>query len=122
MPTIIKTYGASRVAIGAAMALAPAAAAPWLGPVAEQADAKSALRVLGVRDALLGVAVLVTSDVPKALRRCLLICAVADAADTLMSVDDYRRTRRAGAAFCAVTAAAAATTGLLTSRSLRGVS
>ncbi len=109
-------YGASRVAVGLALMLAPKAASPWLGAVARQPDVHGALRVLGARDALLGVAVLTSSGEPAALRRALRLSAVADTVDAVVSATDFLRTRRGGAGFAVLSAVGGAFVGFREAR------
>lgn len=113
---IATLYGASRVAVGLALLLAPRAASPWLGAVARQPDAQSALRVLGARDALLGVAVLTSEGEPAALRRALRLSAAADVTDALVSAVDFVRTRRRGAGLAVLTAVGGAVVGFREAR------
>lgn len=100
----------TRVALGVVLALFPKSARPWIGRVVDDDDTHGALRVLGVRDALLGVNALRAPDRPDPL----LLCAVADAADAAVTAGDFVRTRRMGAAFASVTAMGGAATGLWT--------
>lgn len=114
---LIEMYGTARVALGAVLAIAPTTARPWIGEVARDPDVRSALRVLAVRDALLGVALLNTSD-DQSRRRILKLCAVADAADALTCAFDFLRRRRPGAAVASMTAVGGAATGFSLAGSL----
>jgi hypothetical protein len=113
---VVPWHAAARIALGGSLALAPAAARAWVGPVADDADARGPLRVLGVRDGLLGAAVLLTKAESSHRRRMIGLCAVADIADTIVSAADWRRTRRLGAAGAAATAAASAIFGFWAAR------
>lgn len=112
--SLARMYGMSRVGLGATLALFPSVARPWTGTVARHPDAHGPLRVLGVRDALLGVAVLGTADDSRHRRRALLLCAVADAVDAVVTLADFTRSKRPGAAVASVTAAGGAAIGLFT--------
>src|SRR3954451_5706552 len=118
-PRLTELYAWSRIGLAAALVVRPRAAKPWLGDVAGEADAASALRVLGVRDGLLGAAVLLMPAGSLARRRALLLCAAADLADTVVSTTDFIRTKRPGAGLAALTAATGAVVGFLTSRPKR---
>lgn len=118
---VARLYAFSRIGLGALMALGPTAATrPWIGDVARVPGVRSALRVLGVRDALLGVAVLGTPDGGVLRRRALLLCAAADAADAVVTAGDYVRARRAGQALAALTAAGGAALGTWTAMRTSG--
>jgi hypothetical protein len=112
--SLARMYGMSRVGLGAVLALFPSAARPWTGVVARNPDAHGPLRVLGVRDALLGVAVLGTPEGSRHRRGALLLCAAADAADAVVTLADFVRTKRPGAALASLTAAGGAAIGLFT--------
>lgn len=114
---LIRIYGSARIALGAALAIAPTTARPWIGEVARDPDVRSALRVLAVRDALLGVALLKTSDA-QSRQRIVRLCAVADAADALTCALDFLRRRRPGAAVASMTAVGGAATGFWLAGSL----
>jgi hypothetical protein len=109
-------YGATRLALGAAIALAPEITRVWIGDTARNDDVRGPLRVLGVRDALLGVALLVAVDNKTMRSRMLNVCAVADTADAITSARDFLRTRRPGAGLAAVTAAGGAAFGFVSAR------
>ena len=118
---VARLYAFMRVALGVGMALAPTAATrPWIGDVARSPGVRSALRVLGVRDALLGLAVLGTPDGGVQRRRALLLCATADAVDAVVTTGDFARTRRVGPAVAAVTAAGGAALGTWTAMRTAG--
>jgi hypothetical protein len=107
----VTLYAAGRVALGTIITAAPALMRPWRGDVARGADAKSAIRLFGVRDALMGVALLAAHDAPEVRRRMVLLCAIADSADTLTAAADFARTRRFGAAMTTAAAAGGALMG-----------
>jgi hypothetical protein len=117
--TMTTMYAGGRIGLGTVLTLLPGVTRPWLGPVAADADAQSAVRIAGVRDALLGAAVLAARDAPEVRRTMVLLCAIADTADALTSAADLIRTRRPGAALTAVTAAGGALAGFAIARGLR---
>jgi hypothetical protein len=112
-------YAGGRIALGTVLTLLPGVTQPWLGPVAADADAQSAVRIAGVRDGLLGAAVLAARDAPEVRRTMVVLCAVADTADALTAAADLVRTRRPGAAMTAMTAAGGAVAGYVIARKLR---
>lgn len=103
-------YGTARIALGTVLAITPSTAAPWIGEAARDPDVRSPLRLLAVRDALLGAALLSTSE-DQHQRRILNLCAVADAADAVTCALDFLRRRRPGAAVASMTAAGGAALG-----------
>src|SRR5687768_7709354 len=110
-------YGATRVALGVGLALLPAAGAkPWIGDVARHVDVRSPLRVLGVRDALLGAALLRVRDDRRLRPFVAGLCVVADTVDAIVSGADFVRSRRPGAALAAASAAGGALFGLSIAR------
>jgi hypothetical protein len=73
--------GVGRVAIGAALVVAPELASKrWLGDVASKKGTQVAVRALGVRDLLIGLLAVHTIGTP-AGPRMLRACALADAVD-----------------------------------------
>lgn len=115
--TPLTPYALARVAIGGAVLLAPTTATKrLLGPVAADEDARLALRMFGVRDALLGVAVLAAERQPEALPTALKLCIAADATDAVVWLGRSARTRRPGALLATAAAVAGAVTGALALR------
>jgi hypothetical protein len=117
--TMTTMYAGGRIALGTVLTLLPGVTRPWLGPVAADADAQSAIRIAGVRDVLLGTAALAARDAPEVRRTMVLLCAIADTADALTAAADAVRTRRLGAAMTTVTATGGALAGYAIARSLR---
>lgn len=118
--TLLTAYALSRIAVGGAVLLAPTTASrPWLGPVSGDHDARAALRMFGVRDALLGVAVLAVRRQPEALPVALGLCIAADAADAVVCLAQGARTRRPGALLASAAAVTGAVTGALALRRTR---
>ena len=102
---ISKLYGGARLALSAFLGVVPGAARPWIGAAAQDPDVRGPLRMLAVRDALLAAALLSALDHEDLHRRMLVLCAVADAADSVTAVADFVRTRRPGAALASAAAA-----------------
>ena len=118
--TPLTPYALSRIAIGGAVLLAPTTATKrWLGAVSADDDARAALRMFGVRDALLGVAVLAAERRPEALPTALGLCIAADATDAVVCLAQGARTRRPGALLATAAAVAGALTGALALRRTR---
>src|SRR3954463_11154771 len=79
---VARVYGAGRVAVGAALLLAPRRLARfWLGGPADTPAGAVAMRALGLRDAVLGAMGLHTVDHPEVAPRWQRTCAVVDAVD-----------------------------------------
>lgn len=111
-------YGAARVAIGTSLAVAPRLATRWIGDDAGRPGGAVAVRLLGFRDALLGLATLLAVREGAGLRRWALLGATADAADAAVTVLARRRLPPGGAAPAAVAAGAAAAAGVWLARRL----
>ena len=100
--TMARLYGGARVVIGVALLLAPTRSTRrWIGPVSGNPAIRGPLRMLGVRDALLGLAVLATPDGGAARRGALALSIVADAADAVVLSGDAMRSRRLAPALAA---------------------
>jgi hypothetical protein len=113
-----RLYGGARVAIGLGLLLAPALATRrWIGPVAEDPALRSPLRMLGVRDALLGLAVLATPDAGPARRGALALSVFADGADAVVLTQELLRTRRLAPALAAAAAVGGVAVGVWTATS-----
>ena len=79
---VARVYGAGRVAVGAALMLAPRALGRvWLGRPADTPAGAVAMRALGLRDAVLGAMALHTLDHPEVAPRWQRTCAAVDAVD-----------------------------------------
>ena len=104
-----RRYGWARVAFGAALVAAPTPAARlWIGDLAATPEVRSPLRGLAVRDLALGLAVVWPRNNPRARREALLLCALVDAGDAVLSGAEYARTKRVGAGITALGALGAA--------------
>jgi hypothetical protein len=76
-----------RVALGAALMLAPGRVAKgWLGDLAERPAVHSVLRGFGARDAVIGMIALHTLENPQVGPRWQRTCAAVDAVDALAAV------------------------------------
>jgi hypothetical protein len=79
---VARVYGAGRVAVGAALVLAPRTLGRvWLGRPADTPAGAVAMRALGLRDAVLGAMALHTLDHPEVAPRWQRTCAAVDAVD-----------------------------------------
>jgi hypothetical protein len=79
---VARVYGAGRVAVGAALLLAPRRLGRvWLGRPADTPAGAVAMRALGLRDAVLGAMALHTVDHPEVAPRWQRTCAAVDAVD-----------------------------------------
>jgi hypothetical protein len=84
---VARAYAAGRVAVGAALLLAPRALGRvWLGRPADTAAGAVAMRALGVRDLVMGGIALHTVDHPEVGPRWQRTCAAADAVDLAATV------------------------------------
>jgi len=105
---IATVHAGGRVAVGAALTLAPsAAAAGWIGEDA----GRPAVSAVGVRDGLMGLGVLSTLHDADAAKSWLAACLVADTVDlgaTLIARDNLPKQ---GVVAVAVVAAASAALG-----------
>ncbi len=104
-------YGAGRLVLGGALAVAPAQAAqPWLGGGVWHRSTRDAVRLLGVRDAVIGFGLLDAQRRGGPVRPWLVAAMVADAADAVLAGAEASRSQRVGAVVTTV----AATSGALT--------
>lgn len=77
-----RAQAAGRVAIGAALTLAPRLAGRgWIGEESSQPGTQAILRALGIRDLILGALTLHVVDRPGVGSRTIATCAVADVVD-----------------------------------------
>jgi hypothetical protein len=94
-----------RMAIGAALVLAPRLAGPmWIGDDADRRSVKVLARALGARDAALGLGIAVALDRGKPVRGWLEGAALADGVDlaaTLLAGKSIPRRARLGVALIA---------------------
>jgi hypothetical protein len=70
-----------RIAIGAALCVAPSIAVQWAGEDARTPGVRMITRALGARDAALGIGALASARQPSQLRRWLILGGACDAAD-----------------------------------------
>jgi hypothetical protein len=111
--TVGIAVGATRVAFGAGMLLAPPRfARSWTGPGAGRRQSRVLARAVGARELAIGAGGLLAarSGDPAEVRRWFALGALPEAADVLITLTDGPRTpsRLTGAAMAAATAAAAA--------------
>jgi hypothetical protein len=107
-----RVYGAGRVAIGAALVVAPSLLGRiWLGAPAATPAGAVALRALGVRDVVLGGIAVHTLDHPDVAPRWQRTCAAVDAFDLVATVAARRSLPPVGSALVIGIAAAGAATG-----------
>lgn len=117
----LRSYAIARIGIGTAMLLAPTTASrAWLGPTAADPDARVALRLFGVRDALLGVGVLAAETRPEALPVAVGLCIAADATDAVVCLGQTARSRRLGALLATAAAVSGVVIGAVSLRDARG--
>ena len=117
MPSITSTgraYALARLAVGTVLMVAPGFGGRLLG----DPNATRTIRLLGVRDMLLGVEALIAAPGSPSWRRSMVLGAVADAADAAMTAGRLRR-REPFSLLVFTSAATAAMTGLLIARSGR---
>ncbi len=74
-------FGASRVVVGAGLLAAPALARSWVGDVVDRPGGRVAVRALGVRDLLLGAALVGAAGDRRAAGRWAAAGMVADLVD-----------------------------------------
>jgi hypothetical protein len=104
--------GLTRVAIGAGMLLAPSRTSRmWLGAESDRAHARTLVRMLGVRDLLLGLGLWRAANGGRSTKAWLAYGAVADGVDGLAVVSGWRGLRRGGRVAVVVLAAASAAGG-----------
>jgi hypothetical protein len=114
-----RVYGAGRVAIGAALVVAPRLLGRvWLGAPAATPAGAVALRALGVRDVVLGGIAVHTLDHPDVAPRWQRTCAAVDAFDLVATVAARRSLPPVGSALVMGIAAAGAATGAWLGRAL----
>ena len=79
---MIRAAGVGRMAIGAALMLAPGIAGRgWIGADASRPGVKAVIRALGIRDLLLGAGAYQAAQEGRLLRRWVELGMVADAVD-----------------------------------------
>ena len=88
---LVSTYAGSRIAIGLAMMLFPSKVfRPLLGDAARTPAARMLGRLVGARDALLGLGAIVAVQDKEPVRRWMTYGAAADAIDALSILAAYR--------------------------------
>jgi hypothetical protein len=107
-----RAYGAGRVAVGAALLLAPRLLGRiWLGRPAATPAGAVVIRAFAVRDLVLGGIAMHTVDHPDVAPRWQRTCAAVDAVDFAATAAARRSLPRVGAALVMAMAAAGAATG-----------
>jgi hypothetical protein len=107
-----RAYSAGRVAVGAAMLLAPRLVGRvWLGRAGTTPGGAVALRALAAREVVLGGIALHTVDHPDVAPRWQRTCAAVDAVDLAATAAARRSLPPVGAAFVMALAAGGAATG-----------
>ena len=111
--------GAGRVALGAAILVAPeAVTSRWLGDNAAHPAVRYLARSLGARDLVLGVLALRTLDDARAASQVQAACALADCVDAVATVAARKHLPAVGAVGTIAVAGAAAVAGAYLSRAL----
>jgi hypothetical protein len=109
---VARVYGAGRVAVGAALLVAPRVLGRvWLGRPADTPAGGVALRALALRDLVLGAMALHTVDHPEVAPRWQRMCAAVDAFDLAATAAARDALPPAGSALVMAMAAAGAATG-----------
>ena len=109
---VARAYGAGRVAVGAALLIAPRALGRvWLGRPADTPAGAVAMRALGLRDAVLGAMALHTVDHPEVAPRWQRTCAAVDALDLAATAAARDALPPVGSLLVMAMAAAGAATG-----------
>ena len=109
---VARVYGAGRVAVGAALLIAPRALGRvWLGRPADTPAGAVSMRALGLRDAVLGGMALHTVDHPEVAPRWQRTCAAVDALDLFATAAARDALPRVGSALVMGMAAAGAAVG-----------
>jgi hypothetical protein len=120
---LARALGASRVAFGAGIIVAPRlTAAVWIGPQrAARPEATVLGRALGARDAALGAATLsaFTSKDPSLIRAAMAACVLSDGTDLLATLAARRHLPSGPAWFSALAAGASTAVALAALASTR---
>lgn len=111
--------GLTRIAIGAGLALAPARAnRMWLGSEADRPAMRVVIRMVGARDAILGLGLWRAANGGRSTKAWLAYSALADAADGLATLAGWRALQPRGrTVLAAVALASSAATAALSARS-----
>lgn len=117
---VSRLIGLGRIAVGAALLAVPdRVGRPWLGEAGATPAAQVALRGLGIRDALIGMAQIHTAGDPDRGYRWARTSAVADVVDLVATLAAARSLPATGVAATSTVAGAAAVVGLATSRAMQ---
>jgi len=109
-----------RAALGLGLVVAPGPlASRWIGPLADRPAAQSLVRLIGVRDLVLGLIALHTLDHPEIGPRWQATCAMVDLVDAGATFAARRDLPTAGALGTVALAGNAAAVGLWCSRALK---
>src|SRR3954470_5497807 len=109
---VARVYGAGRVAVGAALLLAPRRLGRvWVGRPSDTPAGAVAMRALGLRDAVLGAMSLHTLDHPEVAPRWQRTCAAVDAVDLAATAIARPSLPPVGSALVMAMAGAGAATG-----------
>ena len=112
---IARWYGFGRLGIGAGMAVAPALLMKgWFGSaVAGQAATKAVTRMFGVREAVVGAAMVSVAkqNDRDAIRRWAMFSAACDATDVLVALRNLRRLDRRSSLLVLLAASTGVATG-----------
>lgn len=112
-----KAYALSRIGLGGLITMAPRAVGrSWLGESASTPAISVALRGLGVRDVVVGAALLAALDDPVRRKRLLLLSAAVDATDLVTSLGALRSIGGRRPLLGALGAASGVAMGLLAAR------
>jgi hypothetical protein len=91
---LARRFGLGRIAVGAGMLVLPAlASSTWVGQDAQTAGVRTMSRGFGARDAALGIGLLAALEDKDdaAVRRFLLLGALADGGDLAGTIANWRR-------------------------------
>jgi hypothetical protein len=117
--TLAKQVAYGRIAVGAALMLAPrTVTTPWLGPVAESPGGKVLAATFGARDLAVGAGTAYALHRGGAARPWLLAAAFTDAVDAVATLAARRALPSPGAPGTVVMATTAAALGLWAAREL----
>lgn len=108
---LIKIGGYTRATLGVFLLVMPSLAALWLGPDARRPAVKALIRIVAIRDLILGAGSIVAANEGQHLRRWVEFTMIADGVDAVASVTAIRHTPRLRGALMAATAAGAAAAG-----------
>jgi hypothetical protein len=110
--TVGRAYALARIGTGAVLTIAPRLGGRLLGDI----PAFVTVRLLGVRDVLLGVDALIAPAASPSWRRAMVLCALADTADAVTGANRLHR-REPFAFLVTMAAGAGAATGMWIARS-----